>query len=328
MAALGHTIQEKLLKPATFAFQGKKKRAPGLVAIDFQAEGVCVARIERRDEGAPVVSLCDFRPWDPDQATDRLLAAISKDFDLDDSRCSTVLAEGDYSLLLTEAPDVPAEEMRSAIRWRVKDLVDFPLDNAIIDVFDVPGDKAPSASRSIYAVVAPSDTIKRRSELLIGADMGLEVIDIPEMAQRNLAGLLPEDASGVVMVNIGETGGLITITRNGELYLSRGLGLGLDNLRSAIDATEYFDRIVLEVQRSLDYFESSFRQAPITNLVIAPLAQEVPGLVDYLSANLSLSVSLMNLSDVLEFDVPAPANVQTLCLGAIGAALREDERST
>lgn len=325
MASLGHTMQEKLLKPAMLALQRKKKRAPGLVAIDFQPEGVCVARIERRVEGDPVVTLCDFRPWDSDQATDKLLSTLSSDFNFDNARCSTLLAEGDYSLLLTEAPDVPADEMRAAIRWRIKDLIDFPIDNATVDVFDVPGESAPGASKSIYAVVASSDIIERRAGLLMDADMGLEVIDIPELAQRNLASLLAEDSQGIVMVSISETGGLITITRDGELYLSRGLGVGLDSLRSEGDATEYFDRIVLEVQRSLDYFESSFRQAPVGHLVIAPLAQEVSGLVDYLDANLNLSVSMMSLDTVLEFDVPAPANIRALCLGAIGAALREDE---
>lgn len=325
MVALGHMLRENYLKPAMLALQGKKKRNPGLVAIDFQSEGVCIARVERQIEGAPVVTLCDFRPWNSDQATDQLLSTISDDFDLERSRCSTLLAEGDYSLLLTEAPDVPSEEMRAAIRWRIKDLVDFSIDSATIDVFDVPSEKAPGAGRNVYAVVVPNDTINRRADLLMNARMGLEIIDIPEMAQRNLAGLLAEDANGVVMISISEMGGLITITRGGELYLSRALGIGMAEMQSAPDPAEYFDRIVLEVQRSLDYFESSFRQAPIGSLVIAPMAREVPGLIDYLDANLNLSVSIMNLDDVLEFDVPAPVNVRVSCLGAIGAALRLDE---
>jgi len=47
------------------------------------------------------------------------------------------------------------------------------------------------------------------------------------MAQRNLASILPEDVSGVAMLTLTETRGLITITRQGELFLSRRLDLGL-----------------------------------------------------------------------------------------------------
>ena len=51
---------------------------------------------------------------------------------------STVLRTDDYQLALVEAPDVPPAELRAAMRWRLKESIDFRVEDAVIDVFDVP----------------------------------------------------------------------------------------------------------------------------------------------------------------------------------------------
>ncbi|MDZ7748253.1 MAG: hypothetical protein U5K43_04970 [Halofilum sp. (in: g-proteobacteria)] len=49
-----------------------------------------------------------------------------------------MLAPGEYQLLQIEAPPVPAAEMRRAASWRVRELIDFPVDQAVVDTFDPP----------------------------------------------------------------------------------------------------------------------------------------------------------------------------------------------
>jgi MSHA biogenesis protein MshI len=238
-----------------------------------------------------------------------------------------VLDASEYSLLLTEAPDVPPDELRAAIRWRIKDLIDFHINDATLDVFDLPGEKAAGRARSMYAVAARSSAIQKRADMMSAAGINLDVIDIPEMAQRNLAALLPEDAKGVVLLSFTPGGGLITISRQSDIYLSRNIDIGLDMLASFHDANELFDRIALEVQRSLDYYDSHFRQSPITTLALAPMPREVPGLMDHLKANLSLSVITMDLTKLMECEVDLRPELQSACLAVLGAALRQEERA-
>jgi MSHA biogenesis protein MshI len=88
-----------------------------------------------------------------------------------------------------------------------------------------------------------------------------------------------------------------------------------------------FDRIALEVQRSLDYYDSHFRQSPITTLALAPMPREVPGLVDYLKANLSINVITMDLTKLMECEVDLKPELQSACLTVLGAALRQEERA-
>jgi MSHA biogenesis protein MshI len=98
-------------------------------------------------------------------------------------------------------------------------------------------------------------------------------------------------------------------------------------LRSAADPTKYFDHIALEVQRSLDYFESHFRETPIRHLVLAPLAEPVPGFVEYLGANLNVTVDSMDLAALLDSNVELTPALQARCLTTIGAALRQEVKA-
>jgi MSHA biogenesis protein MshI len=292
----------------------------------LQPDGVYVVRVERAGGRPPAITDFDFQPWDGDDHL-KTLTKISAAHDLKHSRCTTTLDLSDYSLLLTEAPDVPAEELRAALRWRIKDLIDFHINDATLDVFDVPGEAAAGRARPMYAVAARSTAIQSRVDQLTQAGVNLDIIDIPELAQRNLAALLPQDAKGVVVLSLWAERGLITITRQGELYLSRNLEMGVETLLHSERQADYFDRIVLEVQRSMDYYDSHFRQAPITHLAIAPLLQPIPGLIDYLKANLNVTVSEMDIMQFVECPQSIPAQRQARCLATIGAALRQEEKA-
>jgi MSHA biogenesis protein MshI len=177
----------------------------------------------------------------------------------------------------------------------------------------------------MYAVAARTLAVRKRAELLELAGANLEIIDIPELAQRNVAMLLPEDAKGVALLSLASDQGLVTITRQGELYLSRNLEMGVDTLLNSERREDYYDRIVLEVQRSLDYYESQLRQPPVTSLVIAPTARPVPGLTDHLKANLGVAVSEMDLNRLLDCHAEIMPAQQSMCFNTIGAALRHEE---
>jgi len=305
-----------------------KKRTAGtdLAALSLQADGVCLAHVDRQGANRPRLLACEFQAMRPGEEA-KILDQLASQHDLKRVRSTTLLGTGDYQLLLTEAPDVGADELKQALRWKIKDLIDFHINDATLDVFNLPGYVPGTPAREMYTVAARNEAIQKRVDLLTGAGIGLEVIDIPELAQRNLAALLPEDTAGVALLSLQEQSGLITITRQGFLYLSRSLNLGHESLRSAADPMKYFDHIALEVQRSLDYFESHFRETPIRHLVLAPLAEPIPDFVEYLSANLNVTVDSMDLAALLDSNVELTPALQARCLTTIGAALRQEVKA-
>jgi hypothetical protein len=55
----------------------------------------------------------------------------------------TVLGLSDYQLLQIDAPAVPADEMKAAARWQIKDKVDIPVEELTLDVLAVGDQRAP-----------------------------------------------------------------------------------------------------------------------------------------------------------------------------------------
>lgn len=289
----------------------------------MHADGYSLARVERAEGARPRLRACAFLAYDTDDQSKQLMRLAAQQH-LKHARCTTLLDAPDYQLLLTEAPVVKPDELKAAIRWRIKDLISFHINDATLDVFDVPGAENAGRVREMYVVAVQNQAVQQRVDLMDGAGVNLQIIDIPEMAQRNVAALLPEDERGVALLAFQAHAGLITLTRGGELYLSRPLNIGLDMLQRTDNQTGYFDQVVLEVQRSLDYFESHFREAPIRNVALAPLPYDIPGFTDYLSANLNTQLIAVDLARLMDCDTELPPGLQAGCFATIGAALRQE----
>jgi MSHA biogenesis protein MshI len=311
---------------------GRKKVANDLlVSVCPNPQGIAVAGIRLGKEVPPSLELVEF------QTTQDLTADLKKlvkAHSLDHSLCVSAMELGSYNLLQVEAPDVQPEELRAAIRWRVKDLIDYHIDDAVIDVFEVPDEKTAGKNKKMYVVAAKSAQVKERIDKLVEAGLRLEVIDIPELALRNIAALLPEDVNGVALVYIEQNEGLITITRQETLYLSRRIRFGYNALpdtaihgndQEAIES--WLDSIVIEVQRSLDYYESHFSLPQVAGLVITPGLKEIPGMAEYLSGQLGIPARLLDVNSMIDVNTSIDRQNQSRCLLAIGAALRQESRS-
>lgn len=242
------------------------------------------------------------------------------------SPVNLVLAEGQYELLLVEAPRVDPSELRAAVRWKVRNLIDFHIDDAVIDVFEIPGqNNRPQGQAMMYAVAARSREVREHIDLVESADHELQVIDITEMALRNLAAQLEEDVRGIAMLYLDDSHGIITITRQGSLYLSRRLETGTEQVLDSPDSAG--DQIALEVQRSLDYYDSHFGQPPVAALSVLPGFVSHPELIDSLGERLNLPVQGYPAENVISSEIDLPDEFFAEFLIALGGALRQEEVS-
>jgi MSHA biogenesis protein MshI len=129
------------------------------------------------------------------------------------------------------------------------------------------------------------------------------------------------------MLYLDSDSGLITITRQQTLYLSRRIDMGYQVLGTDVNtAAARLDRIVVEIQRSLDYYESHFSQPPVTNVVITPLPERIAGFDEYLGRQLGISARLLDLNTLIDVETPLEQELQSHCVLAIGAALREESK--
>ncbi|RJG25826.1 agglutinin biogenesis protein MshI [Massilia cavernae] len=308
-------------------FFRKAKKTEAWLSFSLHGDGMAAASVTRGEGEKPVLDFCVFMSGQPGA---ELLEKAGRELRASQYHVTTILAGGEYQLLAVEAPNVPQEELKTAVRWRLKDMIDFHIDDATIDVLDIPVDQNPAvrSSHGMFAVAARNSVIEKRQNLFAAAKVGLLVIDIPEMAQRNISALMEPEGRGLAMLSFGADGGLLTVTFKGELYLSRRIDVTLEQLLESDHDRKHasFDKITLELQRSLDHFDRQFHFISVSKLVLAPTG--ATGLDEYLSSNLYTRVETMDLGSAIDLSrvsgLAAPAQQQRFFF-TIGAALRHEE---
>jgi MSHA biogenesis protein MshI len=299
------------------AYFTRGRRTAGQIGVFATAEGVAAAQVLPRAAGKPLLMRCVYEPHGGHDPFARVLAKLPAR----GGSTVSVLDPAAYRLLLVEAPDVPPDELRAAVRWRVKDLIDFHVDDAVIDVFEMPPHARGGPRRMMYAVTARADVVKREIERAEGAGFKLDVVDIPELSLRNLAALL-ESGRGSALLYLSERRGTLLLVRQGVLYLARNIETGVATLAEAGELrAELVAGLALEVRRSLDYLESHYEQTSILKLHVSGLTAPDR---EAIAHELGIGVAEVDLAALFETDEALSPELQRLCMPAIGAALRKD----
>lgn len=305
----------------------KEKRVEGWFAASLGAQEMEFAHGQRSAAGKSSITTYGSHKLVGEKQE---LQKLAQDMHLGQYHCTALLKPGEYQLLLVEAPNVPKEELKSAIRWRIKDMIDYHVDDATIDVLDIPPEKTGAGHNHVmYAVAARNDLIQARVRQFDEARIPLSVIDIAETAQRNVAALYETEDRGVALAYFADDWGLLTINYRTELYLTRRLDLGLRQLsaESASLGGGALERVAVEIQRTLDHFERQFRSIPVAKVLLAPTPGDV-GLGEFLRSRLGIDSRQVDLKEVLEFNGEGPdAATQWRLFHHFGAALRHETKA-
>lgn len=299
----------------------------GWFAICVGGKGVHFAHVKLTG-GKPQVLVCAFYP--ENNVTPAVLERLRKDARIGDFQFTTLLIPGEYQMLLLDAPNVHADELKAAIRWRIKDSLNYLVDDATIDVLKIPvGSDGGERPPSLYAVSAPNNTVRKLETLFEKAKIDLNIIDIPEMAQRNIAALFEDGDEGVALLAFDDYGGLLTFTKGGELYLARRIDVSLGHLQGADEELrqQHLERVELELQRSIDYFGRQYSHISLARLLIS--APEQLKLVELLTPGLDLPVEQLDLAKVLDIHAVPELKSSEFAVYAVhplGAALRHERR--
>ena len=293
-------------------------------AVVLAADRMDVARVRRKAEGRPeVLSIGSVDRSDSDLAALRILR---RGQGLSRRRCTTLLRHGEYQVMQMDTPQVPVEERKEALRWQVKDMIDFPVEDITLDTLEIPETATAGRPPQCWVVAASNSVLQTRIRLFQDAKVPLTAIDIPEFCQRNVAALFEEENRALAMLSFSDDGGLLSFTYRGELYVSRHIEVTLKQMETspAERREALFERVALDVQRSIDNFDRTFSFISLTRLLVAPVPG-VDGLIDSLRSNVSVPVALLDLAHVLDFrkvpELLEPAH-QARSLRALGAALR------
>ena len=276
-------------------------------------------------QGRPAVRWTATAAWARPLAT---LQRLRRQHALHRHRCVAVLQRHQYQCVTMDAPaDVPRPDWAAAVRWQLKDTVDFPVDSAAVDVLAVPEGTSYRAQPQLIAVAAAEAQLRPLVECAVDAGAPWQAIDITETALRNLSALVEPAGRAQALLHCQRGHATLVVTHGGELLATRQLEMNLQldddadpDLRSA-----GHEQAGLELQRTLDGVERAFGQVTLARLLVTPM----PGmhaLCDHLGPLLYVPVAPLDLREALDWsavpgllDDPLLLN-QQLC--AIGAALR------
>jgi MSHA biogenesis protein MshI len=248
--------------------------------------------------------------------TPDLLERLAREAGIRNVPLTALLDQESYQTVLIEAPNVPDDELARAIHWKVKDLINFHIDDAVLDHLPVPG--RTGQAPSLYVVTAQAPAVRDLALPYHQADLPLAAIDIRETAQRNLGVRLAPEDYAVALLHFDGESGLLTFTFGEDLMLSRrieGRGAGGDFL---------FDRVAMEAQRSVDYFERQFSWLPLAKLYLAPMPDSallVSKLGEYLPVGAEV-LDLGRLFDLAGQERLLDERMQNRVFHLLGAALR------
>lgn len=305
---------------------GKKKKINEWSAAEASKAGIAAVRVAAGGNGGlPRVQAAAFAAGAPLEST--VLARLGREVGNGNTPWAFTLPHPDYSLLVVPEPPVLALEIDESLRWAVSSLIDFPVDEAAIAWMKIPTTSyLPTRTPHLYAAISRRSVVEDYDKLFHSARLSLDAVDIQETAQRNIARLIARPDEGIGLLRIGSDGVQFTVTFGGELYLDRFVeeSLGGDGLADTAATHGALERIVLQVQRSVDHIERHMPFIDIRRLVLAPLAQALP-VEQVIVQNLSLPVERLNLASCFDFtETPELLQeaVQARYFTALGAALR------
>ena len=301
----------------------KHKQATEGIGIELREDGIAIAHRQAVDYGN-LLKHVSFLEADLRSSNLEMLSTYVKQQGLARLPCNVVLPQGQYQLLLVDAPDVPDEEMRSALRWKIKDLISVPLEDAVIEFFHLPEDGAHSRKKMVYAVITELTRLKGIVELINSVDLKLEAIDINELVMRNLASSLIDpqfEGRGVAIARLRQGRGSVSLFKQGSLYLSRQFDL---DYQAGLLEDLPDDILALELQRSLDYYERQMGQAAPGVVYVCGDGVAEDKISSSLRSALASSIQYLDISAIFGVSEEIDDGTLQLCLGAIGASLRNE----
>lgn len=289
---------------------------------------------------------------------------------------SFMLRPEQYQVLQIDAPPVPPEELRSAARFQIRDMLEVHIDDITLDVMRV-GDEAHKGNNHLFVVVATNATVRGVLDLADALHWDVAVIDIQEMAVRNLqTALARRDArlerADAALVLADERQAMLTVSANEELFYTRRMDLppgfmdmawsqpenntasdtyvpvseyvpdysggggssygsdygaarGTSGSVGAGGDVEKAQRLVVEVQRSLDLWDRSWSSLPLAGLRVFA-GQRSAELAQWLERETGNKVAPLEIETFFP-DVPALSNADNAyCLPLLGALLRTETR--
>lgn len=303
-------------------FRPKSKKGLQL-GIGIHPDGRSFVLLDHCKSEKRIVS-CDFIPAIGDDAVAAQLNDYVRKHKLQNIPTVLSLDPDAYSLIQVESPEVAPNELPNAIRWRVKELLDFHIDDAVLDLFDVPEARRAGGQKMLYVVATKMSAIQKLVDQVDDAGLSLDSIDICELSLRNLVSHSTDAAGYHALLYLSPGYGMIEIIEGDTLYLNRHIEISSVDVeeQGGFGLEEIYETLALELQRSLDFCETQYAMGSIKKVLVVAPESRLDGVIDRIKENLSVNAEGFDLASAFHGTEEVSFPTLSRCMPSMGAALR------
>ena len=252
-------------------------------------------------------------------------------------------------------PEMPQNDLEEAVKWEAQKLTTEPLETKVID-YAVLQKKEEEQKNYFHLILVAVDKRDVAEELEIVRKAGIypRLMDVNPLALLKVVELnhFRERDHDLIFIDIGSAKMEVNICRAGVLRFTRQVEQGGNDISRAMMGSqsisfdeveaikkgdgllhiefekvikEEIDRMVLEVQRSMDYYRTQYRDPLFRKIILMGGAPLMAGFRDYFETHFDLPVVLENpfSSMVCGSNFLKELNpIGSLWAGSVGLALR------
>jgi MSHA biogenesis protein MshI len=287
------------------------------IGVDFLPDGVAVAQVQTGNNSPGGIIRSAFFSVDGQEAQVEALKEWVRSNSLQKTPCVCLVAGDDCDIYQIERPEVDDAEMNSAVTWKIKDLINYDVSHAVVDSYPVPV-SSKNNQKQVRVVAAREKIIGSYVDSVKSTALQLKALDVHELVPSNLQVVQHGSKSSMALLTLSAGTGLLSVYHDTDLYVSRDFMIGIEQLETASAEDEsVFDALLLELQRSLDYFESFYGIGAVTNLRIYPQLKVTEKMAMYLQNLTNFDIEFIDLAG----DDDSPG-LEAHCFHAYCAALR------
>lgn len=244
-----------------FSYLTRKPSEYYSVGVEVGVNEICVSVFKLVDE-KPYWFLYQTIPFADWQST---LKEFVAEHELENTHCSVAFSSPKYRLLQVDRPAVLDEELAQALSWSVQELLSSQ-DEVVVDYFDLPAQTI--GANKVNVVAIKKDELYEICKELIRMDLFVYRVTIEDLA---ICDLVPwvNDAVITLVQRHGQEINL-NIIKDGKLYFSRQIR-GYEKLSTFTEMELQMgiaENLSVEVQRSMDFFESQLRQGAVKKIYL------------------------------------------------------------
>ena len=288
------------------------------VGVDYLPNGVAVVQVKTGGKTPGEILRQDFIEAQGASSQREALHNWVDQHGLHKTPCVCIINDDDCDINQIEKPNVDESELIQALTWKIKDLVSYDIGSAVVEVYPMP-DSSKNKTRQVSVVSAQDSVIANYVEGIASSGLKLEAIDIYDLVRTNLQTIRNSSETTQAVLSIEQRTGELSIFHDTDLYVSRRFKIGSVQLQTANSEDQsVYDSLLLEIQRSMDYFESYYGLGSVRLMEIFPRTAVIEKMALYLQNLTSFDIDFVKTGS----DDEQSLNLQPHCFNAYCASMR------